>query len=427
MDSTASVNLEAESKKRAQKVLAGCIIIVGIELGTLCVLSNYIGALCEQTGAELTQVALMFSVFNLTSAFVGLVVSALVDRVPMKTIMLVGAVCYIVFFAFLYAGSSLVMLYVGALFFGASNVCTGFAVAQSLITWWHARNVGKKISILSVAMSLFAMALSPIIANLLTVVGFKTTVLLNGGVLGVVMLLCVVFLISNKPSTYGLVPYESERLPEGAGQAYEPSGLTLKQAARTFSFWAILIAPALLMVPANGFVSNEAVVFESYGFDAVTSGSMISLYNGFCIVWVFLYGTISDRIGPVKTNIIYTSASIAVLVLGTIIGGFAGGVAMAVLFGIVAAYGGVLGAVTLGHLFGTRAIATLIALCNVVMGIGSMIGPLVASFIIQVSGSISLFMMLSAVICVVVLVLFVIATSKRAMARIKTVEAQGQE
>ena len=106
MDAAAFVNLEAESKKRAQKVLAGCIIIVGIELGTLCVLSNYIGALCEQTGAELTQVALMFSVFNLTSAFVGLVVSALVDRVPMKAIMLVGAVCYIVFFAFLYARDS---------------------------------------------------------------------------------------------------------------------------------------------------------------------------------------------------------------------------------------------------------------------------------------------------------------------------------
>ncbi|MBQ6390556.1 MAG: hypothetical protein IJH88_02920, partial [Eggerthellaceae bacterium] len=81
----------------------------------------------------------------------------------------------------------------------------------------------------------------------------------------------------------------------------------------------------------------------------------------------------------------------------------------------------------LGHLFGTRAIATLIALCNVVMGIGSMIGPLVASFIIQVSGNISLFMMLSAVICAVVLVLFVTATSKRAIARIKAVEAQGQE
>ena len=72
MDATTYVNLEAESKKRAQKVLAGCIVIIGIELGTLCVLSNYIGALCEQTGAELTQVVLMFSVFNLTSAFAGL-------------------------------------------------------------------------------------------------------------------------------------------------------------------------------------------------------------------------------------------------------------------------------------------------------------------------------------------------------------------
>ncbi len=415
--------LQKKSKIRAEKVLVGCIILTGIELGTMCVLSNYIGDICVQMNADLTQVTLMFSIFNATSAITGLFITSIIDRVPIKNIMLFGCCCYIAFFLFLYFGTSLTMLYVGSVFFGISSICVGFAVAQPLITCWHAKGVGKKISALSVAMSLFAMLLSPTVAAMLSSIGYKATVLINGVLFGAIMIMCVLFLISNKPESYGLSRYGIE-CAQSAEREYVPSGLTLKQAAKTPPFWAVLFIPALLMIPANGFVSNQAIVFQSYGFDPMASGAMISLYKGCVMIWVFLYGSISDKMGPKRATIVYLAGGALAYAATFMLSGFAGGVVAAISLGIVGSFSGVMGAVLLSNLFGTRSIATMIALGNVTMGIGSMLGPIVASSINQMTGSFSLFMLVGSIICCVSLILFISAMSRTIIDRIKTIEMQ---
>ena len=421
----------SESKKRAFKSLAGCVVIIAIVFGTLNIMSNYIGTVCEQTGASVVQVSLLFSIASAVSAVAGLAAAALIERVPMRRIMLGGAISFVLFFACLYFAQDITLVYVGAVFFGLSQVFAGFTVSQPLITWWHAKGVGKKISSLYVAMSVGAVILSPTIAYLLGAFGYQTTVLFNGGVLGIVLIVCVVALVSNRPSSYGLEAYGSEEAKpasaeseESAARSGKPEGLSAMQALRTYPFWAILLGASLLMIPANGFVTNASVIFQSCGFDAVTAGAMISVYSACAVVWVFLYGALSDKFGARKVSILYTCAAVVILATFFLVGGKAGAIILTVTFGIVTAYGGMIGAVTYGPLYGPRAVGTLVSLCLVGTGVGAMLAAPIATAMYEATGGYEAFMGMSAVLCVVILFLFATATSRRMVEKVASIKPE---
>lgn len=413
-----------ESKQRAIKTLVGCIIVVGIAYGNLSVLSNYFVVLCERLNASSTEVSLMFSIIMAFSCIMGFVVAAVIEKRSIRSLMLLGVVCYFVFFACLLFAQDIIVVYIGSAFYGTCIVLIGFTVAQTAITYWHVKNLGKKISSLSIAMSVSAMILSPILATMLSTVGFEITVLFHGGLLGIVILVAVIVLVSNKPASYGLEPYGVEEiLGSGAqDQAYQPSGLTAKQAMRTYSFWAIAVGVILLMVFANGFTVMQSPIFQSCGFDLIESSALISVFSGFSVLWVFIYGVITDKIGPRLANIIFTVATIIVLVLFVLIGGKAGGIFLAITAGIGTTYSGVLASVTYTSLFGSRGIGTLISVSLATSGIGSMVAAPFANMINVLTGTFTGYLGISAVLLVIVLILFATATSKRSVQKIKAME-----
>ncbi len=431
MDTTVDAKAR-QSKSRANKVLIGCILLIAVEYGTLNILSLYIEPICTTLGVDATAVSFMFTITNIVSVASGFLVALLIEKVNLRLIMFTGVICFMLFFGILYVATSIVMIYVGAVFYGVSQVFVGFAVTQPLISWWHAKNVGMKMSSLSLAMSVGALIMAPTIGSALPALGMPGTVLVNGGVLGVLMLIAVAFLISGKPETYGLKPYGYEEAQEEvaqeelAGEASVASGLTFKQCLKTYPFWAILFVPFLLYIPGNGFVTNEAVIFQSCGFDSGGVSMLMSVYSGCMIVWVLLYGFLSDHIGPAKASIIYAIGGIVCLLGFVILGGQAGAIFLAVTIGIINSFSGMIAAIMFGKLFGTRAVGTLIAVGNIVGGVAAAVAPPIASFINAATGSFTAFMVLSAVIVVVVLFLLVTATSKRQVARIQALEASGE-
>lgn len=416
-------------KSRATKVLVGCVLIIAIEYGTLNIMSNYISAICEQTGASAVQVSLLFSIASAVSVLAGLAAAIVIEKVPMRLIMMGGSASFILFFMLLYFADGIIPVYIGSVFYGLTQVFIGFTVCQPLITWWHTKNVGKKLSALSAAMSVGAMILSPAVASLLNGAGYHAAILFNGGVLGVALILCVVFLVSNRPESYGLSVSGADGKSASDSDSQQaavakPEGISAKQALRTYPFWAILIGASLLMIPANGFVTNASVIFQSCGFDAVTAGTMISVYSACAIAWVLVYGVISDRFGPRLANIVYTCASFVILGSFYLIGGMVGSIILVATFGIVTSYGGMIGAVTFGTIYGPRAIGSLVPLCLVGTGIGATFAAPIASAINEATGGYEAFMGLGAVLCVVILVLFATATSRAAVERVRAIEPE---
>ena len=414
----------AESKSRAIKVLIGSIIIVAISYGTMNVQSLYIAPICAQTGAELTQVSLLFSVITAASAIGGLVAAVLIEKIPMRILLYFGTACYVLFFVCLYFADSLPLVYLGAVFYGLCQVFVGFTTLQPLVTWWHAKDTAKKVSFLSIGMKLAAVILSPTIVWFLSNVGYDGTLLFNGGVLGVVMLLAVIFLTSNKPESYGLVAWGHEESADTDHAAGEPEGISAKQAMRTLPFWAVLLASILISIPVAGFVTNAAVIFQSCGFDDSGAGIMISVFSALSIATVFIYGALTDKFGTRLANMSFTIASIVCVAGFLVTDGMVAAVFISLAGAVLSAYSGMIAAVTFGPLFGSRAIGPLVSVGLVACGVGSTIAPPVASSIFTSTGSYWGFMAISLVICFVVLVLLLAATSKKSFERVAAIKPE---
>lgn len=406
-----------ESKSRANKSLVGSMLIIAMELGTLTTLSNYIGGLCEKFGASVTQIVLIFSIASVLSLICNLISAVAIAKVPAKLLVLIGCLGYIVFFVTAVLGKSVMVLYVGAACFGVGQTFACYTSLQPIITWWHVDNVGKKISFLSVAYCVAAVVFSLIIPRAINAVGFQKTLITHGVVGGAVMLLSTLFLISNKPESYGLKPYGYKETEGGAGQ-YTLSGLTVKQSLRTFTFWAIMIVSVLCGIAATGYMNNAALIYQSMGMDSVGAGNMIAVFSLVSIVWTFCYGAISDKLTPRKANLIYCLVDAAVFLIAAFVSGTGGCIFVAITFGVSTFYG-MLPAVTFPTLYGTKAIGTLIALGMVASAGSAMVAPIIASVMYEKSGNFSSFLLLSGILLVLALILLAAATSKASLMKIK--------
>lgn len=404
------------TKKRANRTLVGCIINVTIVLATYVTLSLYIPALAEKFNASITEVALLFSFASVFSLASNLALSAILDRAKVRVLILIGDVCFLMFLLFMVIGGSIILLYVGGMLFGLSTSLLTYSTAQPLISWWHAKNTGKKISFLAIGWGLFAVVLSTVASFLLSRIGFESTIIVQLVVFGVLLLISSLFLISEKPSTYGLMPYQHEAVEGESAGSPAIRGVPFKKCVSTFAFWGIFFCILMMNAVSSGFVNNAAMYLQSCGLDSVKAGVYYSAYNLVLIAWTFGYGALCDKIGTEKASVIYLGIAIAAYALSAI--GIVGGTAQALLavafFGTVSASVGMIGAVSYGKIFGTRAIGTLICFSMVASSMGAFITPL-TTMSYSNTGSFRLYLIAGSIVLAAALLLFVLATSRKSI------------
>lgn len=411
-----------ESKIRANKTLIGCILVVAMELGTLSTLSNYMGGLCEKFGAPVTQVILIFSISSMVSLICNLISTVAIAKVPAKLLVLIGSIGYILFFAAAALGNSVTVLYVGAACFGVGQTFACFTALQPIITWWHVDNVGKKISFLSIAYCLAASAFHLIITRAISAFGFYNTLVAHGVIGGVIMIVSVVFLISNRPESYGLKPHGYKEGEDGAG-GYAAGGLTVGQCLKTLPFWGIIIACACCGIGPNGYVNNASLLYQSLGMDAIGAGNMMSIYSVMAIVWNFAYGAISDKLSPRRASLAFCTFTAVMYFVSSFLSGAAGCVLIAVTVS-AGVFNGMLAAMTFRSVYGTRAVGTLIAVGMVASSASAMLAPIISSAMYEQFGNFSNFLRLGGILFAIALVLIAVGTSKGSVARIKAVSEQ---
>lgn len=406
----------AITKKRANRTLAGCIINVTIVLAMYVTLSLYIPALAEKFNASITAVALLFSFASVSSLVLNLGLSAILDKAKIRVLVLIGDACFLLFLLCMIVGGSIALLYVGATLFGLSTGLIGYSTAQPLISWWHAKNTGKKISFLAIGWGLFAVVLSTVASFLLSRIGFESTIAVQLVVFGVLLLISSLFLISEKPSAYGLMPYQYEAAESESADSSAIRGVPFKKCITTFAFWGIFFCILMMNAVSSGFVNNAAMYLQSCGLDPVKAGVYYSAYNLVLIAWTFGYGVLCDKIGTEKASVIYLVIAIVAYILSAL--GIVGGTAQALLavafFGTVSASVGMIGAVSYGKIFGTRAIGTLICFSMVASSVGAFITPLV-TMSYSSTGNFRLFLVIAATVLSVALILFALSTSKKSV------------
>ncbi|MBN1382463.1 MAG: MFS transporter [Deltaproteobacteria bacterium] len=228
---------------------------------------------------------------------------------------------WIVFGGILVASVSLVLMYyihalwsfyvVWGLMFG-TGLNTALAVPlDTAISNWFVKKRGVALSIKWVFSGLSGVLILPLVAWLITVVGWRMTCVIGGLVLGIAGLPMVLSWIkSHRPEVYGMLPDGAEMTEDDPGQDQDlvihkgvryaaevkEVEFTLRQAMKTPAYWLLILVMAVygLVAPA---INIHCIPFlMDRGISTVMAATMMAIMIGASIPSRYIGGVVADRL-----------------------------------------------------------------------------------------------------------------------------------
>ena len=314
------------------------------------------------------------------------VVGILIDKVGVRILMMIGSVILgIAYFAYGYI-TDLRQIYMVHAVFAVVLVACGLNVAVILVSTWFVKLRGTAIGIVVVGTSLGGALLGPLYGSWLASgmswqQGFQLAAFIPAS-----LFLLALFLVRNKPSERGLLPYGVEASPTDSQADISSHGLGYWEALKTRSFWAIAIIAMCTFYTLLGLQANLVLHLQDLGFDIQSASAGLAMLFTPALVGKFLFGMLADKI-PGRV-ILY--GNLSVMFLGLIGLLFAGaGTVMVVIFIIGLAWGGfyTLLQLTAINSFGLKASGRLLGTITILDAIGGGLGIYLTGKIFDVYGS----------------------------------------
>jgi MFS family permease len=264
-----------------------------------------------------------------------------------------------------------------------------YSVMMTTTQRWFSKRRGLAVGIVSAGVGIGTIIMTPLSAYLVTIFEWRTTFLMTGLVLGIIMVLFALPL-KRDPDEAGLLPFGSDRdsIPDDTIITGESSrGIPLLQALRTKDFWLIAViwfswAFSLLTVLTH-LVPHLTDIGISLTSAAAVSGliGMVSIAGRLGIGW---YSDTLDRRASALFAVLLQAAALFLLALSQDLRLF---YIFAVVYGI--GYGG-LDPATLalvGDIFGMRYLGQIMGVLLPFWSVGAGIGAEVGGLIYDSTGS----------------------------------------
>ncbi len=208
-------------------------------------------------------------------------------------------------------------------------------------------------------------------------------------------------LLRRRPEDLGLVPDGVRASPSEAGgrgdarslehraaeEQVEPRSWTLREAARTPTFWFLALSTALASIATGGTAFNLVAYFTDTRIDPIVAAGALSVFALSGAVGAGIWGLLAERLSArmLSLGTLMTAASAMLLLLQVHDAPLAYG--FAVLFGLTARGQAVLVQVLLADYFGRRSYGAISGLANpfVLGGLG--LGPFLAALAFDLTGS----------------------------------------
>jgi sugar phosphate permease len=286
---------------------------------------------------------------------------------------------------------------------GATGINIGLSMPLDVaLTNWFVKKRGTAISIKWVFSGLSGVIGLPLIAWMITAYGWRVACVIGGGTLWVVGLPLVWFFIrSKRPEHYGLLPDgatspdEDESDAFEAGKAYAADlgevEFTAKQAMRTAPFWLMIVAYMFhgALYPV---MNIHCIPFlTDRGMDLTVAAATMSVYITASIPARFLGGTLIDRM-RIQHMRYALAGSFALQCVGVTLFLF-NQESMFVLYTFFILYGIGMGAVMpmtpvlRARYFGRRSFGTIAGWSRALTIPVGVIGPVLAGWIYDTTGS----------------------------------------
>jgi MFS family permease len=360
-------------------MLAGAFVAFALSVGVMQSYTVFLIVFVQAFGWSRAEASLPYSVSQLVMGASAPLVGALVDRLGPRRLVLLGGGLMTLGLCTIAAARALwhvTLLYGIVITLGAN--CLGLVVFVPLLSRRFARQRGMAIALVQSANGIGRAAAMPAAEFAISLVGWRATYLLEGGLVAVLALpLAAFFRGAERPAA---------PLPAGA----TASGWTLGEAVQTPHFW-LLFAVYLFTGLGSFIVSLHQLAFavgqgfnKLYAAEVLGTGAFLSTFG------IILTGTSSDYLGRELSAILAYGVSIAGVVCALFIRGPGDGWLLwlhACLFGLTwGARGPTITAKT-ADLFPGPRLGTILGVITLGSGLGAAIGSWAAGFIFDLFGS----------------------------------------
>jgi len=265
-----------------------------------------------------------------------------------------------------------------------------WTISMALATRWFTDRRGLALGIVGCGVGIGSVLMSPIAAYLISGYGWRTSYLVMA-LIPFLLFLPSSLLLKKSPSEEAASVKDKKpdtvNLNSPEGQNNEPKEFTLLQAARTRSMWLLisiwfLYSFCLLMTMTH--VVPHAI---DLGITSMQSALMLSIMGGVNIPGRIVMGIVTDRFGWKRAAIICALLMAAAMLWLAESSNLWMLYLFAAVFGF--SYGGLAPPTTaiVGDIFGLRHIGVILGLLGISWGVGSAIGPALAGYIYDTTGS----------------------------------------
>ena len=287
-------------------------------------------------------------------------------------------------------------------------VCMGFGshdvITLSTAARWFTRRRGIASGFVKVGAG-FGQLLIPMIAALLiTAYGWRKSYLVMGAG-ALVILLSAAMVLRRDPRELGLFPDNAGSDSSTSGDGSENAGIPLKTAWGTRQFWTLCLSELFAFFCLMTVIVHIFPHATDLGISPSIAAGVISTIGGVSMLGRLVLGTANDRIGGKRTLMII----FAVLLCSIIWLQASREVWMLYLFGMVYgfAHGGFFTVMspTVAEVFGTGSHGVIFGVVLAFGTLGGAMGPLLAGYVFDVTGSYQMVFFTLAAVAMVGLVL----------------------
>ncbi|MFC2005206.1 MFS transporter [Chloroflexota bacterium] len=378
--------------------LSGAMYIYGF--------SAFFLPISNELGWKRAVISLPIALSRLEGALFGPVEGYFVDRFGPRRLMFIGVILVGAGFLLLSRMNSLPVFYLVFIFFNALGAGLVTISIQVAVVNWFRKKRAMSMGITMGGYNVGAMA-TPVVVWLVATRGWRSAALIIGLIMWVVQV-PFSLIMRHRPEPYGYLPdgvteqqMKTMEVPSKGDAVLAEQNFTPAQAMRTRAFYFICLAYAARMMITAAIPVHLIAFIQDLGYSAAVGGSMMAIM-GFCaLVGRVVIGYVADSI-PKR----YAFAA-CMTVLGISVFFLSSARSMwqlvlwAVLYG--PGYGG--GAPVMGSMvadyYGRKHFGTINGLTHIAMAATTMVGPVFAGYMFDVTGSYRLAFISFAAVCAI--------------------------
>lgn len=245
-----------------------------------------------------TVLMLSMTVLSGTCALLSPLFGALMDRVSLRKLMVVGGLLLASgYLAISMTTSFLQVLVIFGVLIAPANVLIGPVAITVLLSRWFARRRGRAVGIAIAGISVGGFFFPIIIQGLLDAHQWREAFQLLSLVL-LAWTVPVALMVVNRPADRGLHPDGDSVPPELARAEMEKPVISARQILSDPAFWMIAGTVAIVTAGMKGMITNLAPLAIDNGVEASDAALLVSVYAACSFVAKLNFAALSDRLGP---------------------------------------------------------------------------------------------------------------------------------